>query len=108
MAVLDVLGMLALIQGFLQSPSFNLTNPSPALLKAMLINGSRSLGLQYDFNVNNSGANVQGWGLPNLPNSVPASLSNATPSMVMFDQSPSNALATGQYQTYKITCIDPN
>ena len=89
-----------------------ITNPSPALLKAMLINGSRSLGAQYDFNVNTEVANEQGWGLPNITNSIPLSLSNGitstNASMLLIDQSPSNALATGQYQTYTINCGDTN
>ncbi len=103
-----VSGMLALMQEFLQSPSMNMTNPSPALLKAMLINGSRSLGLQYDLNVNTEVANEQGWGLPNITNTLPSSLTNTHPSMVLIDQSPATALATGQYQTYTITCSDSN
>ncbi len=45
-----VSGMLALMQEFLQA-RLGLTNPSPALLKAMLINGSRSVEQQYDFNL---------------------------------------------------------
>ena len=36
---------------------------APALLKAMLINGSRSLGAPYDYQVQSS-INYQGWGLP--------------------------------------------
>ncbi len=102
-----VSGMLALMQEFLQS-QMGMTNPSPALLKAMLINGSRSLGVQYDFNVNTSGPNEQGWGLPSLTNSLPESLTNSTPTMVLIDQSASKALATGQYQTYNITYSDTN
>jgi subtilisin-like proprotein convertase family protein len=110
-----VSGMLALMQEFLQSnPQLGHTNPSPALLKAMLINGSRSLGLSYNFNVETESANEQGWGLPNLTNSIPLSLTNSpTPpptntSMLLVDQSATNALATGQYQTYTITCGDTN
>jgi autotransporter-associated beta strand protein len=102
-----VSGTLALMQEFLQT-NMGIPSPSPALLKAMLINGSRTLGLQYDFNVNTSGANEQGWGLPNLPSCVPSSLTRANPSMVLFNQSASNALATGQYQTYTINCSDLN
>jgi len=107
-----VSGVLALMQQFLQSPQIGITNPSPALLKAMLINGSRVLGVQYDFNVNTSGPNEQGWGLPNLTNSIPRSLTNglasANTSMWLSDQSATNALATGQYQFYKINCLDTN
>jgi subtilisin-like proprotein convertase family protein len=102
-----VSGMLALMQEFLQS-QMGITNPSPALLKAMLINGSRSLSAQYDFYVNTTVANEQGWGLPNITNSIPSSLTNASanPSIWLSDQSATNALATGQYQTYTITYSD--
>jgi subtilisin-like proprotein convertase family protein len=101
-----VSGVLALMQEFLQS-TLKMT-PSPALLKALLINGSRSLGLQYDFNVQTLGANEQGWGMPNIANSIPYSLTNQSgPSVVFFDQSPTNnALATGQSQTYMVS--DPS
>ena len=108
-----VSGMLALMQEFLQTKLL-ITNPAPALLKGMLINGSRSLNQQYDFNTQLSiaqltGANEQGWGLPNLPNSLPSSLTNTSKaSMVLVNQSPTNALATGQWQSYQINCTDPN
>jgi subtilisin-like proprotein convertase family protein len=102
-----VSGMLALMQEYLQKHT-PFTNPSPALLKAMLINGCRSLGPQYDFYVNNPSANEQGWGLPNITNSIPLSFTNASPSVFLLDQSTSNALATGQYQTYQISCSDSN
>ncbi len=102
-----VSGMLALMQEFLQT-QMAITNPSPALLKAMLINGSRNLEQQYDFNTSPLAANEQGWGQPNLPNSVPSSLTNANPSMVLVNQSTQNALATGQSQTYHVFCSDKN
>lgn len=102
-----VSGFLALMQEFLQQ-DMGITNPSPALMKAMLINGSRSLGLQYDFNVNTQGANEQGWGLPSLPDVLPPSLTNGNPSMILVDQSTNRAMATGQYQTYTINCTDTN
>ncbi|MGD0814502.1 MAG: S8 family serine peptidase [Verrucomicrobiota bacterium] len=109
-----VSGTLALMQEFLQSHSqLGVTNPSPALLKAMLINGSRSLGVAYNFLVNTETANEQGWGLPNLTNVIPSSLTNnpgssTNTSMLLVDQSRTNALATGQYQTYTINCGDTN
>ena len=102
-----VSGTLALMQEFLQQ-RMNITNPSPALLKAMLINGSRSLSTEYDFNVNPLGGNEQGWGQPNISNCVPASLTNPIPSMVLIDQSTNDALATDQYATYTINCTDTN
>jgi autotransporter-associated beta strand protein len=107
MSAAAVSGTLALMQEFLQT-KMAMTNPSPALMKAMLINGSRSLGPQYDYNVNTSGANEQGWGMPNITNTIPASLSNAAPSMLLVDQSSNNSLSTGQYQTYTVNCTDTN
>jgi subtilisin-like proprotein convertase family protein len=107
MAAGAVSGTLALMQEFLQQ-RMGMPHPSPALLKAMLINGSQSLGLQYDFEVNNPGVNEQGWGLPQLTNVIPQSLTNSSPTMVLIDQSPTNALATGQYQTYTVSSTASN
>ena len=47
-----------LLQSFPANP-----DPSPALLKALLINGARSLGTIYDFNMQPNAGNEQGWGL---------------------------------------------
>ena len=49
MAAADVSGTLALMQEFFQQ-RLGRTN-SPALMKALLINGARSVGDLYDFNV---------------------------------------------------------
>jgi subtilisin-like proprotein convertase family protein len=109
MSAAAVSGMLALMQEFLQShPQLGVTNPSPALLKAMLINGSRSVQQQYDYNPQAFGPNEQGWGLPNLTNSLPLSLTNGQASMLLTDQSTNDALATGQSQTFTINSSDPN
>jgi len=67
--------------------------PSPALLKALLINGAR-LETGYTYDVQNT-LNDRGWGLVNLPNSLPAGITtdvnNGTgESMLMLDQSPAN------------------
>ena len=99
MAAADVSGMLALMQEFFQG-RMGRTN-SPALMKALLINGARSLGVPYDFCVTNAPA-YQGWGLVSLPSTLQGALTNpAAPasSMFAFDQSPTNALATGQSST---------
>ncbi len=106
MAAAGVSGMLACMQEFFEQ-RLQLTN-SPALMKALLINGARCVNTnQYDFNVTDT-VNSGGWGLPNLPNTIPQQLSgaqglgtiNATGlPLVFFDQSPTNALATGQSQT---------
>jgi subtilisin-like proprotein convertase family protein len=103
-AAADASGTLALMQEFFES-RLHLTNHSPALMKALLINGARSVGNLYDLNV---GAAVvsQGWGVINLPATLPGALTNTnatTSPMVMADQSPATALATGQSRTYKIS-----
>ena len=106
MSAADVSGTLALMQDFFvnkKNTNFA-TNPSPALLKAMLINGARPEG-SYGFAVTNT-VNYQGWGVPQLPNSVPAALTNAaagtnTP-FFFLDQSPTNALQTGDRQTFLV------
>ena len=101
LAAAQVAGTLALMHDFFIN-NLGRTN-SPALMKALLINGARSASDIYDLQVQNA-INYQGWGLVNLPNSLPGALSNAitgaTSSPVFaFDQSPTNALATGQTET---------
>ncbi|MGA2867684.1 MAG: LamG-like jellyroll fold domain-containing protein [Verrucomicrobiota bacterium] len=105
-----VSGTLALIQDYFTNQLHE--TPSPALLKAMLINGSRSIG-NYTYAFTN-GNNFQGWGLPNIQNSVPLTTANLTSPtnggstpMFFVDQSISNALATGQSHTYFVN-IDTN
>ncbi len=114
MAAAAVSGTLALMEQFFTS---TLQRPaSPALMKALLINGARGLGDLYDFQVQNL-INFQGWGLVQLTNSIPTSLVTnlgvtTTPApFFFFDQSPTNALATGQSQTRTIqvnTSTAPN
>ena len=104
MAAADVSGLLALLQDFFTNTLH--ATPSPALLKALLINGARPTGA-YNLQVNNS-INYEGWGLVNLPNSLPAnrpaSFNGATPSAIYFqDQSPTNALATGDRHTFLVS-----
>lgn len=109
----DASGTLALMQEFFQQlmPT-HLTN-SPALMKALLINGARSVGVLYDYQVLNT-INYQGWGQIKLANSVRSGLTNyvsglntISNSMLLFDQSPTNALATGKSQTRTIS-INPD
>jgi subtilisin-like proprotein convertase family protein len=103
MAAPAVSGVLALMQGFFTNQWH--TQPSPALLKAMLINGARATGF-YNFQAQNS-INYEGWGLINLPDSLPPGIATngAAPNVSMFiqDQSPTNALATGDSQTFNVT-----
>jgi subtilisin-like proprotein convertase family protein len=101
MAAADVSGTLALMQEFFQR--LGRTN-SPALMKALLINGARSVGNLYHFSPADA-VNSQGWGLINLPTTLPGSLTNVTATtnaMLLLDQDPTNALATGQSRTFKI------
>lgn len=101
LAAADVSGTLALMEQFYRD-RLGLTN-SPALTKALLINGARSLGAGYDLAPSGL-TNRQGWGLIRLPTSAPALLTNsASGPMLLFDQNPANALATGEAQTRFIT-----
>jgi subtilisin-like proprotein convertase family protein len=106
MSAADVSGVLALMEEFVTN-TFALT-PSPALLKAMLVNGARPTG-NYDFQVQNV-INLQGWGLINLTNSLPPGITNRIGpgcSSFFLDQSPTNALATGDRHTFKLQVSDP-
>ena len=114
-----VTGLLALIQEFLRNNG--LDDPSPALLKALLINGARSSGELYNFQVDPI-INFQGWGLVNLDNSLPANLTDNLPfnssspqdftggesTLRFLDQNPTNALATGEQKSWKLTLGETN
>ena len=95
MAAAGVSGMVALMEEFF-AKRLLAASPSPALLKALLINGARTAGSEYDFNVQTV-LNAQGWGIPDLSNSIPGALTNggSARSLWYYDQSPTNALATG-------------
>ena len=104
MSAADVSGVLALMQDYFTNTLY--ATPSPALLKAMLINGARATGF-YNFHPQNA-INYEGWGLINLPNSLPpgitTNVNNATgEAMLVLDQSPASALATGDSHTYHVT-----
>lgn len=105
MAAATVSGTLALMQEFFEQ-RLQRTN-SPALLKALLINGARAAGPLYFLETRNQ-INFQGWGLARLRNSLPGSLTNfaagaAAYAMWLQDQSPTNALATGESRTHTVT-----
>lgn len=68
MAAPAIVGLLALMQEFFEQ-QLAVTN-SPAMMKALLINGSRTLGKLYSFNPH-AALNHQGWGQPSLTNIVP-------------------------------------
>jgi hypothetical protein len=107
MAAPIVSGLLALLQEFFESQvgsAARHTN-SPAMMKALLINGARSLGGTYDLQVSNR-INLQGWGMPNLTNMIPAMLAtepnpDSWP-IQMLDENPTNAVATGESRSWRI------
>jgi subtilisin-like proprotein convertase family protein len=114
MSAANVSGVLALIGDFFTNRLQAV--PSPALLKAMLINGARNT--IYDFQVNKT-LNDEGWGVVDLTNSIPSTLPTNSPAaiwtaltngpspMLLFDQSPDTALATGDSRTVQVH-IDPS
>lgn len=106
-AAATVSGMLALIQEFFETkaPTPLRTKLSPALMKGLVINGSRSLTALYDLNPT-ALINHQGWGLPGLQRSLPTNLTSTVTNkwpLRFVDQSPTNALATGQSRTWNVT-----
>jgi len=104
MAAPAVSGVMALMQEFFER---KLTRGfSPALMKALLINGARPVNANYDLRVRTP-LNFQGWGLVNLTNSLPSGLTNtsgeASWPVRFVDQSPDNALATGESHTWNLS-----
>ena len=87
-----VSGLLALMRERLMT--LGLTNPSPALMKALLINGAQSLGVLYNVGTRQP-VTHQGWGIASLTNSVPINMTLTAGPVRFFDQTPTNALATG-------------
>jgi subtilisin-like proprotein convertase family protein len=100
MATPVVSSMLALMQEHLRARGIN--NPSPALMKALLINGARSIG-QDNLQVRKV-LNRQGWGLASITNSLPlhSPLNLAEWPVRFFDQE-ANGLITGESAMRKIT-----
>lgn len=102
-AAASVSGLLALIQEFFEDRLE--IGYSPALLKALLINRAHSLSPAYSFQPRNL-INYQGWGFPELPRILPSVMTNSTDQadwpVRWFDQSPTNAIATGQVHTYDL------
>ncbi|NGO39721.1 S8 family serine peptidase, partial [Limisphaera ngatamarikiensis] len=106
MAAAFVAGTLALMQEYFEQHGLR---PSPALLKALLINGARSVNPLYDFEVRTL-HNYQGWGRVNLPTALPPVLTNGLPAgrgpLVFFEQSPTNALVTGAQHVRLLTLTE--
>jgi hypothetical protein len=100
-----VTGLIAMMRQFFAQTPFGRTN-SPALTKALLINGARTLANEYDFQIDAT-VNGQGWGLVNITNSIPEGSSgvvsgesgNVSGTVIFYDQSPAQALVTGQSVT---------
>jgi sugar lactone lactonase YvrE len=105
MAAAGVSGMLALMQEYFAGAPYSRTN-SPALNKALLINGTRSASLTYNRQVQ-SQVNYQGWGLVQFTNSIPSNVV-ASSAIQFVDQSPTNAVATGDVRIYRVTVNNPN
>ena len=95
-----VAGVLALMQEFLTARGIL---SSPALLKALLINGARTVDVLYNISPTNQ-LNYQGWGFANVTNSIGSFMNaaNAGPIKVI-PQSPTNVLATGQAHNWTVT-----
>ncbi|MBO7524943.1 MAG: S8 family serine peptidase, partial [Verrucomicrobia bacterium] len=107
MAAAAVTGSLLLVQEFFETYApAGVTTPSPALLKALLINGSNPAGNRYS-RKEPYGVNYQGWGVPNMTNIIPAALTNSDNQdswpLWFIDQSVSNALATGESWEQAVT-----
>jgi len=100
MAAPGVSGVLALMQEYYEQ-RLGRTN-SPALMKALLINGARTVDPLYDLQVRST-VNHQGWGLADIRTSVPATNTVGATALAWFDQSPTNTLTTGQSQTRNLT-----
>lgn len=101
-----VSGLLALVQEYFSeiAATAKQRNMSPALMKALLINRSQSVHTRYDFNVQ-SRVNYQGWGLPTLTSLLSTNLEKFEEKdwpLIMVDQSPTNAIATGEERDFKL------
>jgi subtilisin-like proprotein convertase family protein len=102
MAAPVVSGMLVLMQEFFEQTLQR--SYSPALLKALLLHGTRPVNPVYNLEVRKI-RNEQGWGLPNLPNSLPEIMATEPedrwPLRIYADPS-TNVLATGQSHTWNV------
>lgn len=106
MAAPAISGMLALIQEFFTN-RLALPIPTPALFKAMLINGTKNVSSSYQ-RASRTTLNDQGWGLPYLEQILPGAMDgNRTDPdswpVRFFDQDPKRALATGEQLTWTMS-----
>lgn len=102
MAAPAVSGMLALMQERFEEEEESYT---PALMKALLINGAQSVNSIYDFAADKR-LNPQGWGMPHLSKVLPERLQAAGDEvespMQYVDQTVENALATGESKSWNL------
>jgi subtilisin-like proprotein convertase family protein len=100
-----VAGVLALMQEFLTTKGIP---SSPALLKALLINGARTVDAIYNISPTNQ-LNYQGWGLANITNVIINTMVAAgnAGAKQFIPQSPTNVLATGQSHNWDLS-ISPS
>jgi subtilisin-like proprotein convertase family protein len=103
MAAPVISGLLALVQEFFEDRLQRAF--SPALMKALLINSSRTVTSVYDLQPNKI-FNFQGWGLPVLDRMLPLALTNTTDEtdwpIRFIDQGAQDAIATGQTHTWDL------
>ncbi|HYE30451.1 MAG TPA: S8 family serine peptidase [Methylomirabilota bacterium] len=97
-----VSGLAALIQEFFTR---DLQRPiSPALMKALIISGARSVNALYDVSPRGM-INYQGWGLPDITRSLPGTMATLPEdqwSLRFVDQHVTNAVATGETKAWNV------
>ena len=101
-----VSGILALMKEFFEQklPVDKRMTNSPALMKALVINGAHSVSGRYDVSPNKV-RNIEGWGIVDLTNSIPMALTNGITTngpLVLVEQSVTNALATTQSKSWSV------
>lgn len=111
MAAPAISGLLAQVEDFFTNRLAYSNAPSPALLKAMLINSTTLVGENYDRQVQSS-LNYQGWGRPLLQRMIPEVMDTQRGSpeawpIKFYDQDALKGLATGESDT-RILNLDTN
>lgn len=99
MATPLVAGAAAVIRQYLMEVRGH--QPSAALLKAILVNGATPMAGQFDGEVPAGPNNVSGFGRINLERSMAATSGD----QVIFDDSPENAVSTGEGRIFEINGV---